>query len=461
MTDRGMSTAGVVRGRTRRGRAAALIVCSATLLGFATLFTAGTRATRADSLHGRPRPHARGGRPLALGEQDRGARPRAADGLWSLVSREGRCGKAPHSATRSTSARRWRPASSWSHRAREPRKGAPLLSLNTKATNRWSLQVNTSRKLRLSHLEASKRRASRSNQKPNSRRITGTRTGRRRRLRGACGRSVPGGHERTGRRVHNYGPVIEQVTPAEVSQGAETHVTVNGKGFEGTKKVELARERTRTPRSRGADLLFWRSTGRSSFTVASNEQLPNSRCRRTSCSASTSTTKNLSRGFLGASVTSPLGRSAPSEHAVLSFGPRVTGLSRHQAATGGGAEIVVDGHGFVNGETTVKFGAATAAAGLFVSPQEVIATTPMHATEKTSVTVTTPTGTSQRLEDPETVAFIWVRPRGLEAHAGAIAGGNRSRSTASASKVRQGSSSKERARAPKLRRFGPRPKKSK
>jgi plastocyanin len=78
---------------------------------------------------------------------------------------------------------------------------------------------------------------------------------------------------------------------------------------------------------------------------------------------------------------------------VTSPPPKVTSLVPDAGPTAGGNTVQVNGSGFVSG-ASVKFGSASSASVTFVSPTQLKAHAPAHASGVVGVTVRTPEGTS-------------------------------------------------------------------
>jgi plastocyanin len=78
---------------------------------------------------------------------------------------------------------------------------------------------------------------------------------------------------------------------------------------------------------------------------------------------------------------------------VTSSAPVVTGVAPDAGSIAGGNTVLVNGSGFVSG-ASVKFGSASSASVTFVSPEQLKALAPAHASGVVGITVTTPGGTS-------------------------------------------------------------------
>jgi plastocyanin len=78
---------------------------------------------------------------------------------------------------------------------------------------------------------------------------------------------------------------------------------------------------------------------------------------------------------------------------VTSPPPKVTSLVPDAGPTAGQNTVLINGSGFVSG-ASVKFGSASSASVTFVSPTQLKAVAPAHASGVVGVTVTTPGGTS-------------------------------------------------------------------
>ena len=74
--------------------------------------------------------------------------------------------------------------------------------------------------------------------------------------------------------------------------------------------------------------------------------------------------------------------------------PTVTALAPNAGPTGGGTSVTVTGTGFVNGSTTVKFGANSGTNVVVSTPTSLTVTSPAGAAGQVDVTVTTAFGTS-------------------------------------------------------------------
>jgi hypothetical protein len=225
--------------------------------------------------------------------------------------------------------------------------------------------------------------------------------------------------------AYAYGPVIEEVSPGEVPQAGGTEVKLKGRGFEGTTAVELTRTyqnsyfppTVSTSCAGGPQLV-------ESFTVKSATELEFSVPTKAPPCVGGGGQASALRGSFYVTVTSRLGRSALSAQDRLVMGPRVTRVSPASGPVSGGTEVTIEGHGFVSGATTVKFGAIAAPAVTVLSGERLVARTPSGGPVGSSaVSVTTPSGTSVVVED-EAARFVFgTAVSGLSAHGGPVSGG--------------------------------------
>jgi hypothetical protein len=102
-------------------------------------------------------------------------------------------------------------------------------------------------------------------------------------------------------------------------------------------------------------------------------------------------------GAVPVTVTTAGGTSTPALTYTYRAGPTTTGLTPPSGPIAGGTGVIIDGAGFVPGQTSVTIGGITVpAAGVTVLPGNASLTfvTPAHAAGPVPVTVTTPGGTS-------------------------------------------------------------------
>ncbi|MHB8490773.1 MAG: IPT/TIG domain-containing protein [Solirubrobacteraceae bacterium] len=182
---------------------------------------------------------------------------------------------------------------------------------------------------------------------------------------------------RSGADHYYYGPSVERVTPDEGAVGGGATVTINGHGFKppGLTSAEVSFKV-------GAEVLS--ATG---VEVKSAEEVK----------AIAPAAPNGAPAAADVQVTTNQGATKSTSPQLEAdryfYGPNVTGLEAHAGPTAGGNLVTIEGHGFQAG-SGVKFGEAKASSVEVISPEEIKASAPPHATGAVHVTVGTPGGES-------------------------------------------------------------------
>ncbi|CAM5709610.1 hypothetical protein SALBM311S_10026 [Streptomyces alboniger] len=171
-------------------------------------------------------------------------------------------------------------------------------------------------------------------------------------------------------------PSLTGLTPAQGPVSGGTTVTLTGTGFTGATAVTFG------------------GAAATSFTVNSATQI-------------TATTPPHTTGAATVTVTTPSGTSNALTFTYLAA-PSLTGLTPTQGPVAGGTTLTLTGTGFT-GATAVTFSGAAATSFTVNSATQITATTPPHTAGAATVTVTTPSGTSDP-DNPSAYFFYAASP---------------------------------------------------